>query len=107
MYDILIKNGLIADGALNPIYRADSGICGGRIAAIGQLENATARQVIHAQGVYVAPGFIDVHTHADGWLLREKHFHPKTSQGFTTELLMLDGIGYAPLSPYTAREWIF
>lgn len=107
MYDCVIKNGLIVDGTLNPIYKADVGITGDKITAVGDLQNVEAKQSIDAQGLYVAPGFIDIHAHSDAWLLREKHFHPKTAQGFTTELLMLDGIGYAPVSPYTVHEWIF
>jgi len=55
----------------------------------------------------VAPGFIDLHTHSDGWLLRESNFFPKTAQGFTTEVLMADGISYAPVQPHNAAEWIF
>ena len=61
--------------------------------------------MIEARGLVVAPGFIDVHTHADGWLLKTRNFLPKTSQGFTTEILMPDGISYAPLTPQTWPDW--
>ena len=72
---------------------------GDRIAAIGQLAGAEARTVIDADGNIVAPGFIDVHTHSDAALLSNPHLVSKTTQGFTTEFLMLDGISYAPVEP--------
>jgi N-acyl-D-amino-acid deacylase len=55
----------------------------------------------------VAPGFIDVHNHMDGWLLKRSHVPSKTLQGFTTEVIGLDGISYAPVNEQTAKEWIF
>jgi len=63
-FDVLILNGRIVDGSGNPAYFADIGIKQGRIAAIGKLEGK-AKTVIDALGLIVAPGFIDVHTHAD------------------------------------------
>jgi len=57
-------------------------------------------------GLVVAPGFIDVHNHSDGWLLKTPHQQSKTSQGFTTEILMSDGISYAPVVAENAHEWI-
>ena len=64
-YDILIKNGRVIDGTGNPWYYADVGVNGDRIAAIGDLSNATGRDTIDATGLVVAPGFIDMHTHVD------------------------------------------
>ncbi len=65
-YDWLIKGGRIADGTGNPAYFADVGIKGGRIVAIGKDLPGEAKQVLDAKGLVVAPGFIDVHTHAEG-----------------------------------------
>ncbi len=68
-YDILIRNGRIVDGSGNPWYAADLGIRDGRIIAVGPLctsGDCSAKRTIDAQGLIVAPGFIDVHTHADG-----------------------------------------
>ncbi len=59
------------------------------------------------RGLVVAPGFVDVHTHSDGWLLKTAQFLPKISQGITTEVLASDGISYAPVNDETWREWIY
>ena len=64
-FDVLIKNGRVMDGTGNPWFPADIAIQNVRIAAIGQLANAQAARVIDAAGKYVAPGFIDIHSHAD------------------------------------------
>ena len=64
-YDILITGGQVVDGSGAPMRLADVAIKDGRIAAIGGLGTATARETIRAAGLIVAPGFIDVHTHAD------------------------------------------
>jgi N-acyl-D-amino-acid deacylase len=64
-YDILIRGGRIVDGTGAPGRVADVAIRGGRIVAIGALADATATSIIDAKGLVVAPGFIDVHTHAD------------------------------------------
>ncbi len=68
--DLLIKNGHIIDGSGNPWYAADIGIQGGRIVAIGRLDTTQSRRVLDAQGMIVAPGFIDVHTHSEGGIRR-------------------------------------
>ncbi len=107
MFDVLIRHATVIDGARTPRFLADIGITGDRIDSIGDLSTAEARQTIDASGLVAAPGFIDVHTHTDGWLLKSPHLLPKTLQGFTTEVLMSDGISYAPVTPQTWRDWIF
>lgn len=64
-YDLVIAGGRIVDGTGTPARRGDVAILDGRIAAIGTIPASDARQTIHARGLVVAPGFIDVHTHAD------------------------------------------
>lgn len=107
MFDTVICNAEVIDGTKRPRYRADVGVQGERIAAIGDLSNASARETIDAANKIVAPGFIDVHNHSDGWLLKTPHLTPKTLQGFTTEILMADGISYAPVNVSTAPQWMF
>jgi len=63
-YDLVIRGGRVVDGSGNPAYFADVAVKNGRIATIGKL-TGTAMKVMDASGMIVAPGFIDVHTHAD------------------------------------------
>lgn len=63
-YDVVIRNGRVIDGTGNPAFFADVGVRDGRIVRIGKL-SGDATRVIDAKGMYVCPGFIDVHTHAD------------------------------------------
>ncbi len=63
-YDLIIRHGRIADGTGNPAYFGDIAVKDGRIAAIGKI-NGDAKSEVDAKGMVVAPGFIDVHTHAD------------------------------------------
>ena len=80
-YDLIISNGILVDGARTPRYKGDVGVRGDRIAALGDLSAANAQQRIDAQGQCVAPGFVDVHNHSDGWLRKIANFTPKTLQG--------------------------
>ena len=105
MFDLIIKNGNIIDGTRQPRYQADLGIQGDRIKAISDLSDAEATHTIDAAGKIVAPGFVDVHTHSDAWLLKTPHFVSKTTQGFTTEVIMADGISYAPVNRHTIHDW--
>jgi N-acyl-D-amino-acid deacylase len=107
VFDLIIRGGTLIDGTGGPRRTADVAIKGDRIAAVGSLAVEATENTIDASGLIVAPGFIDVHNHSDGWLLREPNFAPKTTQGFTTEVLQADGIGYAPINQQTAREWLF
>ena len=64
-YDILIRGGRVLDGSGNPWFPNDVAIQNGRIAAVGQLDGASASRIIDADGLYVTPGFIDMHSHAN------------------------------------------
>ena len=107
LFDLILKHGDVIDGTNRPRFRADVGIRGDRISAIGDLAGAETRHSIDAKGQIVAPGFIDVHNHSDGWLLKLPHFTAKTLQGFTTEILMADGISYAPVNSFTKPQWLY
>ncbi|MGE4137770.1 MAG: amidohydrolase family protein [Pirellulales bacterium] len=107
MFDLLIQNGTLIDGTGAAPRAADVAVAGDRIAAIGPLaaHAGSAARTIDARGLVVAPGFIDVHNHSDGWLVKLPQLVPKTSQGFTTEVLASDGISYAPVTEHNWREW--
>lgn len=107
MFDILIRNGLLIDGTGASAQTSDIAVTGDRISAIDASISSDARTVIDAAGKAVAPGFIDVHNHTDGWLLKTDQLTAKTTQGITTEVIMADGIGYAPVNEQTALEWTF
>ena len=64
-YDLLITNARIIDGTGNPWFRGSIGVKDGKIAAVGRLIGATAKQTIDARNQIVAPGFIDVHAHTE------------------------------------------
>ena len=95
--DILIKNGKIFDGAGNPWFKADIGVDDGKITNIGDLSSAHADRVIDASGLVVCPGFIDIHSHSDFFLITNPTMDAKVRQGVTTELNGNCGISPAPL----------
>jgi N-acyl-D-aspartate/D-glutamate deacylase len=99
-YDVLIKNGHLLDGSSNPWYQADVALKENRIAALGELSEAKADTVIDASGLYVAPGFIDVHSHAAPGLTEPSlsHARPLLAQGITTVVVNPDGGGAVNLS---------
>ena len=95
--DVLLRGGTVVDGTGAPRYTADVAISGGRIAAIGELSGRTAARVVDLNGLAIAPGFIDVHTHDDRLLLVAPGMAPKVSQGVTTVVVGNCGISLAPL----------
>ena len=98
-FDVLIRNGHIIDGTGSPWYAADIAIRDGRIAAIGKLTRASAKQTIDARGRVVAPGFIDMLGQSDLTILVNPHLPSKIYQGITTEITG-EGGSVAPLNDY-------
>jgi N-acyl-D-amino-acid deacylase len=107
MFDLLFAGGTVLDGTGAAGVSADVAVSGDRIAAVGRLADAAAKRTIDCRGKIVAPGFIDVHNHSDGWMLLVPHQTWKTSQGYTTEVLMADGISYAPVDEQNWRQWLY
>ncbi|MCE9530944.1 MAG: D-aminoacylase [Planctomycetes bacterium] len=101
MFDLLITNGRVVDGSGLPWFRADVGITGDRITAIGRFPNAEARQRIDAKDSVVAPGMIDAHVHGDLVLLADAPHEPAVRQGVTTYIIGQDGVAMAPASAPT------
>ncbi|MFN9754097.1 MAG: N-acyl-D-amino-acid deacylase family protein, partial [bacterium] len=93
-YDVLIRNGRIADGTGNPTFLADVALTGGKITAIGKL-HGLAKRTIDATGMIVAPGFIDIHNHSDTSLLADGNAQSFIRQGVTT-LIFGEGPSAAP-----------
>jgi N-acyl-D-amino-acid deacylase len=93
--DILIKGGKVLDGAGNPWVQRDVGITGSRITFIGNadVEHLTGREVIDATGLLVAPGFIDLHSHATLDDAAGRRMLPQLYQGITTVVIGVDGMG--------------
>jgi N-acyl-D-amino-acid deacylase len=102
--DVLIRNGRVMDGSGNPWIRADVGIRGDRIVAMGRLTGAAAKTVIDAAGKLVTPGFIDVHSHAGESITREtlRQAQPILAQGVTTIVVNPDGGGPVDLAAQRA-----
>jgi N-acyl-D-amino-acid deacylase len=101
-FDLLLRGATIFDGSGAPRRPGDIAVQGARIAAAGDLAGATAAKVIDLDGLAVAPGFIDVHTHDDRLLLADPSMAPKASQGVTTVVVGNCGISLAPLGNYAA-----
>lgn len=105
MFDLLIRNGKIIDGTGSPWYYGDIAVKNGKIAKIGKLANCSAKEEIDAQYQIVSPGFIDMHTHSDLFILDEPLIEAKVRQGITTDLLGQDGIAAAPLPEQFVAPW--
>jgi N-acyl-D-amino-acid deacylase len=96
-YDLVVRNGHIVDGTGSPWYQSDIGIRAGKIAAIGRLEGAAAKQTIDAHGMVVAPGFIDMLGQSELTILVDPRLPSKIYQGITTEITG-EGGSIAPLN---------
>ena len=96
-YDLILKNGWIIDGSGNPRYRGDVAISGDRIAAVGFLGTAVARETLDVGGLVVAPGFIDMMGQSETNVLIDNRVLSKITQGITTEVTG-EGGSVAPLT---------
>ena len=101
--DLLIRDGTVVDGSGMPRFRADVGIQDGRIVEIGRIR-ATARQTLDADGLIVAPGFIDGHTHMDAQVAWDPIGSCSCWHGVTTVLMGNCGFALAPCRE-ADREW--
>ena len=99
MFDTLLRGGTVIDGTGRAAFAADIAIENGRIAAVGQLSHADARQVVDCTGLTVTPGFIDIHRHADGAAFRPGFGEWELCQGLTTIVNGNCGLSAAPFGP--------
>lgn len=101
-FDVLIRGARVLDGAGSPWFVADVAINGDRIVAVGPLPAATARTVVDARGLTLAPGFIDTHSHGRGGLQAAPAAENLIRQGVTTIIEGPDGSSPLPLRPFLA-----
>lgn len=104
----MIENGTIVDGTKRPAYKGDIIINNDEIEEIGKdLKNKKILMdyIINADGLIVAPGFIDTHSHSDLKILSDGNIKPKLFQGITTEILGQDGISMAPTPLKFVNDW--
>ncbi len=100
----LIRSATVVDGSEAPRYRADVLVDGDRIAEIwpeadhSETGRPRADRVIDADGLVLAPGFIDMHAHSDLQILLNPEHPSRITQGVTTEVLGQDGLSYAPVT---------
>jgi len=107
-YDLVLENARVVDGTGAPWFRADVGVRGDRIAAVGDLHGAPAGQRIDVHDHVVAPGFIDLLGQSELTLLVDPRGESKIRQGVTSELTG-EGVSVAPMTPALAaeaRDWL-
>ncbi len=102
-FDLIIANGHVIDGSGSPWYSGDVGIRDGRIAAIGNLSGAVAKKRVDAQGLVVAPGFIDMLGQSEYTILVDPRLPSKIYQGITTEVTG-EGNSIAPMTGAARTE---
>lgn len=102
-YDIIVRNGRVIDGTGRPAFKADIAIKGDRIARIGNLRGAHARQEIDAKGQVVAPGFIDMLGQSEQFILIDPRAMSKVMMGVTTEITG-EGESIAPINDQQLKE---
>jgi len=95
-YDLVVVGGSVVDGSGRPAFRADVGVEGGMISEVGSIHPDEAGLTIDATGLVVAPGFIDMHSHSDIYLLVNPRAESKIRQGVTTEVVGNCGGSVAP-----------
>jgi N-acyl-D-aspartate/D-glutamate deacylase len=96
--DLVVRNGLVVDGSGAEPFKADVAVSAGCIVEVGRV-SARGREEINAKGLFVTPGFVDIHTHYDGQATWENRLVPSSSHGVTTIVMGNCGVGFAPCRP--------
>ena len=107
MHTLLIRGGRVLDGTGGPWFRMDIAVKGDSISAMGDLRGENAETVIDADGLYVSPGFIDLHSHSDYPILIDGCANSHVRQGVTTEGIGNCGSSAAPLTDEMAGKVAF
>ena len=103
-YDLIIRGGTVVDGTGCEPYAADVAIVGDKVVAVGT-NLGDAKKVYEADGCYVAPGFVDIHTHYDGQATWDQEMAPSSWHGVTTVVMGNCGVGFAPAAP-DRHDWL-
>jgi N-acyl-D-aspartate/D-glutamate deacylase len=103
MLDLILRGGRVLDGTGNVDVLADVAVEGGRIAAVGRLGSAEAREIVDVTGLTVCPGFVDPHCHSDALPFSDDPLPAKILQGVTTEVNGNCGSTAFPLVPERAE----
>jgi len=98
-YDLHIKGGTVVDGTRTPRRQADVWIKDGKVAQIGGKATGFAKRTIDADGLIVAPGFVDLHTHYDAQIRWDPYCTISGWHGVTSVVLGNCGFGFAPVKP--------
>src|SRR3954454_7385460 len=96
MLDLVIRRGTLIDGTGAPRRTADVGVAGGKVVAVGKIDEQ-AERTVDADGALVAPGFVDIHTHYDGQATWDSRLQPSSGHGVTTVVMGNCGVGFAPV----------
>jgi N-acyl-D-amino-acid deacylase len=97
-FDLVIRRGRIVDGTRMPSYVGDIAVKDGKIAATGMIAGR-GKEEIDAEGLIVAPGFVDIHTHYDAQIQWDPYASQSCWHGITTVVMSLCGFGFAPCRP--------